>query len=50
LTGAGESIGQLELKRPGKPGTGFDDAAHSNFGTIPHDVFDPASEGLNLSP
>ncbi len=37
LTGAGVSIGQVEYRRPGK--FGFDDGAHSNFGTVPAAVF-----------
>lgn len=39
LTGAGVSIGQVEFHRPGKFGVGFDDGAHSNFGTIPEAVY-----------
>jgi hypothetical protein len=39
LTGAGVSIGQVEAQRPGKFGDGFDDGAHSNYSTIPEEVY-----------
>lgn len=39
LTGAGVSIGQVEAQRPGKFGDDYDDGLHSNFGTIPKEVY-----------
>lgn len=37
LAGTGVSIGQVESRRPGKPG--LDNNSNANFGTIPEEVF-----------